>query len=209
MEGVAPLLTGIQEGPIGRPGQSAEEWLEERGMTLGDLYGPTGLPPFLHTALLTFGFLHAKNVVLRDVVPPAVPERLRRARARRARRRGQAPEERPDPVRYKTLDIEPVTTLLRHEGRVEQVGLKRALHLTRGHFAVYGGVDEATGQPRGKLFGKQEGLFWRPAHVRGDASGASGRIEKDYRVQRPEPVGRPGAAPPGRAAGGTEGGADR
>ncbi|HEY7305769.1 MAG TPA: hypothetical protein VH601_16710 [Bryobacteraceae bacterium] len=55
----------------------------------------------------------------------------------------------------------------------------RALHLCRGHFARYG---EAFGT--GKLFGKLEGQFWIPQHVRGHAE--QGVVTKDYKILNPE-----------------------
>jgi hypothetical protein len=63
------------------------------------------------------------------------------------------------PTRYKTLVIEPLKQVLRSEGRAEQHGLQKALHICRGHFADY---TEGRG-----LFGKIHGKFWMPSTVRG------------------------------------------
>jgi len=76
-------------------------------------------------------------------------------------------------VVYKTLDIAPMQALLRTEGRSGDVGLQRALHSVRGHFADY-----RTGAG---LFGRHHGLFWRETHLRGASS--EGIVVKDYNVQ--------------------------
>jgi len=74
---------------------------------------------------------------------------------------------------YHVLEIEPLRTLFRTEGRSEELGLGQALHICRGHFADH----------RGKgLFGKVSirGIFWVPMHVRGTTE--RGTVRKDYEV---------------------------
>ena len=96
---------------------------------------------------LAISFAHCKNVGLEAHEPKP---------SRAQRRRGDTP-----PVRYHTLTIGPITETLKLEGQVDVVGLKRALHICRGHFADY---TEGRG-----LFGKYHGTFWMPMHARGNA----------------------------------------
>lgn len=116
----------------------------------------------ISTMLLTVSFLHCKNVAMVDA-PPAGTRQQRRAAQRQGVRETQ----------FKTLVIEPMKQVLRTEGGIEQHGLKKALHICRGHFATY-----TEDKP---LFGKYTGTFWRPAHVRGSAD--VGTVYKDYKVK--------------------------
>jgi hypothetical protein len=60
-------------------------------------------------------------------------------------------------LKYHTIEIEPMKKVLRHEGRIETEGLKRALHICRGHFAHYPETEPG-------LFGKGiQGDFWKRA----------------------------------------------
>lgn len=118
------------------------------------------------SALLALSFLHCKNVSLSNVTPP---ERLSRAHQKR---RGRPL------MNFKTLEIKPMTRVLRHEGQSGQTGLKKALHICRGHFKDYS---------KHGLFGKYKGLYWWDSHVRGQAS--EGRIVKDYAVHPPKAEG--------------------
>lgn len=122
---------------------------------------------FLYPCFLAISFLHCKNVTLTANDPPP---KLNKAREKR----GKKPL-----VRYYTLNIEPMKEVLRREGQIEKTGLKKALHICRGHFAQYG---DAYG--KGKLFGKYEGQFWMPMHVRGSLS--EGAVVKDYNVKTPK-----------------------
>lgn len=61
---------------------------------------------------------------------------------------------------------------IRREGDIETNGLKKALHICRGHFANY--------SPEHPLFGKYVGQFWKPSHVRGSIG--SGAVVKDYKI---------------------------
>src|SRR5215467_9061314 len=98
-----------------------------------------------HPALLAISFMHCKNVTVLD---ESVPKPL--AKKYHARTGNW-------PVRYKTLVIEPLRQILRREGQSEKLGLKRALHICRGHFRDYR-------QGKG-LFGKLHQLVWAPATV--------------------------------------------
>lgn len=113
--------------------------------------------------LFAMSLMHCKNVVIREVVPPDT-------RKAKAKKRGVPPL-----VRYRVLDIEPMKTVLRTEGQIEKTGLKKALHICRGHFKTY---DEKP------LFGRVRGTFWWPATVRGSLS--EGAVVKDYRVHEPK-----------------------
>lgn len=104
--------------------------------------------------------MHCKNVTITDATEKAGP-------SKKWLRRMKQPE-----LRYYTLDIEPMKKILRKEGNIEANGLKKALHLCRGHFATY--TEDAP------LFGKIVGTFWKPQHVRG--SKEFGEIKKDYRI---------------------------
>lgn len=104
---------------------------------------------YLGVAFLTVSFLHCKNVTL-------IPHAPDPALARRCSERGN-----PLPVKYHTIRIEPMKEVLRKEGRIEKVGLERALHICRGHFAHY--QQDGPG-----LFGRGiHGDFWIPQHARG------------------------------------------
>jgi hypothetical protein len=121
-----------------------------------------GTSSLLFPAMLALSFMNCKNVALREHEPPPLTRK-------QARGRGGVPF-----VRHYTLDIAPMREVLRREGGAEQTGIRRALHICRGHFANY--------SEKG-LFGKHFGRFWVPAHVRGHAD--HGRIKKEYAVHPP------------------------
>ena len=77
--------------------------------------------------------------------------------------------------RFHTIEIDPMRKLLESEGEVKRNGLKKALHICRGHFAHY--------TPEKPLFGRISGNFWVPAHVRGAKE--HGTVKKDYVVKAP------------------------
>lgn len=112
----------------------------------------------LEISLLAICFLHCKNV---DLVEHGAQTMPKGARSRRASR-----------IKYYTLEIDPMKKTLRTEGQSDSTGLKRALHICRGHFAHY------TAERR--LFGKYEGTFWHPMHVRGSKD--AGEVIKDYKI---------------------------
>lgn len=114
---------------------------------------------------LALSFLNCRNVVVAEDSTLATPRRRKGPAARRA-----------DPSwRYLTLDIRAMRTVLTAATPRDGGTLQKALHICRGHFAHYG---DAFGTA--KLFGKLEGQFWIPQHVRGGAE--QGVIVKDYRV---------------------------
>ena len=116
------------------------------------------LPP-AYVPMLATSFIHCKNTVLEVINPP---DRLNHARSRR----GKHPL-----VSYRVLDVRPGNRILETEGRINEVGLKKALHICRGHFKDY--------TEKG-LFGKLHGLYWWSPYVRGDIR--EGIALKDYRV---------------------------
>jgi hypothetical protein len=125
--------------------------------------GEGKLMNWLFPVLLATSFLHCHNVSTAERVPN---KRL----SARHHHRHQLPL-----FTYKTLQIEPMQRVLRHEGQAESGGLKRALSICRGHFADYS-------EGRG-LFGKHRGVYWIPQHVTGSAE--AGTVHKDYAVAAP------------------------
>jgi hypothetical protein len=115
----------------------------------------------LHILGLGISFCHCKNVVRQEQVAD---------RGERWHRRTGIPT-----IKQYTLEIGPMRETLRREGRSEEVGIGRALHICRGHFANY--------TPDHPLFGKYVGTFWRPDHVRGKKE--HGEVIKDYAVRTP------------------------
>jgi hypothetical protein len=116
-------------------------------------------------ALFALSFLHCKNVALSH------KEKKDREFFKRETKEVDALS-----IRCHTIDITPMKTILRNEGKSESTGLKKALHICRGHFATY--TEDK------KLFGKVAGTFWIPQHVRGHQS--VGTVEKDYRINLSE-----------------------
>jgi hypothetical protein len=114
----------------------------------------------LNVPLLTLSFMHCKNVVLKTIAPSP---KLNRARVKRGN---------PPLAVYKILEIHPVKRILEREGDIQHTGLKRALHICRGHFKDY-----TVGKG---LFGKVHGVFWWDMALRG--SREAGIILKDYDV---------------------------
>jgi len=113
-------------------------------------------------AFTTVSFMHCKNVVQRVVAPP--PKLSKRHKERHGR-----------PLfSYRVLEIEPMKQVLRTEGRSEEIGLAKALHICRGHFKDY--------REHG-LFGRNKGLYWWDQHVRGSIE--AGIAAKDYSVKAP------------------------
>jgi hypothetical protein len=114
----------------------------------------------LYAPFLALSFIHCKNVIKVANYPP---NKLQKARVKK----GKLPF-----VRYYTLNIDPMKQTLKKEGRAEKIGLQKALHICRGHFATY--TAEAP------LFGRYVGTYWKPMHVRGKVQ--KGVVIKDYNV---------------------------
>lgn len=110
---------------------------------------------YFNCFLFSLSLIHCKNVTIGEG----------RLRKRRGRRRGH------DGITYKTLELEPLKHLIRHEYEGEQDGeVGRALHVCRSHFRTY--------SEERPLFGKHSGVFWVPSHVRGTKR--YGEVIKDY-----------------------------
>lgn len=161
-----PVTTEGQLYPVARP------FVRFAFLTPVDVSGYGGQDEAAHQvlggtvmpALLAISFLHCKNVATVTQTPPA---KLSKA----AQKRHGKPL-----VRYHMLNIEPMKQVLKHEGQSEKTGLKRALHICRGHFAHY--TEEKP------LFGRVSGRFWIPSHVRGSLD--EGIVDKDYRIKEPK-----------------------
>jgi hypothetical protein len=118
----------------------------------------------LGPAFLTTSLMHCKNVITEQGHHPA-------KRFRPVRRKTPS-------VRYHTVNIEPMRKILATEGRSEETGLKKALHICRGHFRTY-----TAEKP---LFGRVTGTFFVAQHARGSVH--EGVVIQDYRVTTPVPA---------------------
>lgn len=119
----------------------------------------------LHIPLLAFSFSHCKNIARPVDASEELNPSLKWMQRQRAPR-----------VKYRVLNIEPMRHTLRTEGDIERNGIKKALHICRGHFATY-----TEDKP---LFGHTVGTVWKPGHVRGDIK--QGAVVKDYSVGVPD-----------------------
>jgi hypothetical protein len=113
--------------------------------------------------LLTFALSHMKNVVTKDN-----KETMSRQQRRYRERTGQPA------VVYKTVEVVPFRNVSGNSEKGSKQNTKRA-HLVAGHIARYG-PEHGTG----KLFGKYEGVYFIPPHIRGNPD--VGLVEKDYRL---------------------------
>lgn len=112
-------------------------------------------------AFLAVSFLHCKNVHTESKYPEL-----------KVSRKFQKKTGKPL-TSFKVLEIEPMKRILRHEGQSESTGLKKALHVCRGHFKDY--REHGIGRYHAK------GLWWWDAQVRGTIS--EGVADKDYDVK--------------------------
>lgn len=119
--------------------------------------------PLFYPVFLAISFLHCKNVKVERESPP---QKLSRA----FQRRHGHPL-----TQFHTLQITPMRKVLEREGQSESLGLKKALHICRGHFKTF--------TPDRKLFGRHTGTYWWDAHVRGTTE--QGIALKDYQVNQP------------------------
>lgn len=109
--------------------------------------------PWLHPALLAVSFMHCKNVKLIDNEQPKPLAKKYHART------GVWP------APWHTLEIEPLKQILRTQGRSDETGLAKAMHICRGHFRDY--------RQGAGLFGKYKQLVWTPSTVRGTVGKAA------------------------------------
>jgi len=118
---------------------------------------------WLNPSLLAISFMHCKNVTMVDnPVPPKL--------ARRYRERHEGARLTP----HKTLIIEPLKQILRHQGRSHEVGLAKAMHICRGHFRDY--------RQGAGLFGKYNQLVWTPSVIRGTKGKAAPAREIEVKL---------------------------
>ena len=122
---------------------------------------------------LATSFMHCKNVTRGTVTEHAKPRLVRQTGC-------------PATIKYHTINIDPMKEVLRREGGSESVGMKKALHICRGHFANYT-VDKP-------LFGHFIGTVWRPDHVRGSLE--KGKVVSSYDVTAVPPPAASSAPPP-------------
>ncbi|MBI2334210.1 hypothetical protein HYU96_00200 [Candidatus Daviesbacteria bacterium] len=113
--------------------------------------------PYFFPTLLALSFLHCKGVTVEQ--NPPVPRLSRTFQKRHGN----------SLVSFHTLHIEPMKKIIETQGQVKNLGLKRALHIVRGHFADY---------TESGLFGRHHGLYWFPQHMRGVSE--EGLSLKDY-----------------------------
>ena len=118
-------------------------------------------------AYLALSFMHCKNVTIKAERPPDLLARKHYKKKRATMHK------------YYTLNIEPMKKVLKYEGEAGKNGLKKALHICRGHFKDY---RDGKG-----LFGKYRDIYWWESHVRGNAE--YGTIHKDYNILTPEETG--------------------
>lgn len=121
-----------------------------------------GYMTWLHPTFLAMSFLHCKNVRVEE-------HSMDKPLAKKFRAKYNNTE----PVKWKTLVIEPLKQILRQEGKSHEVGLAKAMHICRGHFKDY---REGKG-----LFGKYHGQYYVPAVVRG-TRGKLGPRDVEVRV---------------------------
>lgn len=124
----------------------------------------------LFACVAACAFMHCKNVSMREEA--AAPKLERKFFKKHGIPR----------VRYQVLEIAPLRARLdREHGAGGSVSIAKALHIVRGHFAEYKADKPLFGRPG------LHGLFWVPAHVRGDAS--AGVVVSDYRIDLDAPNG--------------------
>ena len=130
-----------------------------RPREIQSLIGSLGIP-----IMMAISFMHCKNVVVERHTNP------------RRRSKQGLKEHGFGLVDYFVLDIDPMKEILARAGNADEYGLKRALHICRGHFRDY---RDGPG-----LFGKHKVMIWVPDHAKGSAS--RGIKLKDYEVNPPK-----------------------
>ena len=154
-KGEVVMLGGLNQGLINFYQRLAEASGKQRLFSTDCGMGTQGV------VITALNFLHCRNVKSRECQYP-------RKTIKKAIRSG-----RPYFEKYYTLEIGSIKEKLNKEGKAEEVGLRKAFHICRGHFKTY--TDEKP------LFGKHVGVFWCPDHTKGDLE--IGRIEKHYKLK--------------------------
>lgn len=162
---------GEVQGPVGTWMYAMDEHgvLLDRPMMKTHATAPEVLPMlqaaqgWIHPSLLAISFMHCKNVtVVENTLPPKLVKSIQK-------KKGQAP------TSYKTLVIEPLKEILRREGKSEQHGLQKAMHICRGHFRDY--------RQGAGLFGKYKQLVWTPSTIRGTKRHEGGPPQREVEIK--------------------------
>lgn len=174
--GEKPQLSAVFTLPVNVEGQIIA--LDEKFPAIGTVYFPPNIPnaeemrqdlcfylleTYLYPCFLALSFMHCRNV---KVLTERPPEKLSKKYQRRTGR---------PLLKYRVLQIDHMKQVLEREGGVSTQGLKRALHICRGHFKHYGR------DGKGLLFGKYTATVWIPMHARGTIE--EGVVVKDYEVK--------------------------
>jgi hypothetical protein len=120
-------------------------------------------------ALWTLALCHVRNASWERVTPPV---------HRRHRRRGAH-----SPMRYHVLKLALPRRASAGVGGVAGSWHSPGLHVVAGHFAHYGNCCPTRHPPRGRLFGRLEGVYWVPVHLRGAVEEGVVRTDFEPRVQ--------------------------
>lgn len=129
-----------------------------------DIHNLTGL--FI-PLIFAITFTHCKNIIINKI---EISNKLQKAR----HKRGKQPF-----IRFNTIIIDPMREIIRKEAAGEKIGIKRALHICRGHFVTY--------SADAPMFGRIAGTFWKPIHIRGNKK--EGIVIKDYEIKPPSNLG--------------------
>lgn len=130
------------------------ELLRSHSSILGDTIYP---------ALMAISFMHCRNVTVKKETPPLPLSKKHERRTGRPL------------LRYHVIQIDHMKQVLEREGHASTEGLRKALHICRGHFKHYGR------DGKGLLFGKHAATVWVPMHTRGNLE--EGAVVKDYDVK--------------------------
>jgi hypothetical protein len=125
---------------------------------------------WLITFLQAMAFLHCRNVNLAKIAPSA-------ALSKKHRKKGKIAQ---DLLSYHVIEIEPFgRNQSASTGGFSDRSASR-LHIARGSFHHYGNCCPDDHPPKGLLFGKHEGVYWVPQHLRGDPE--RGTVISDYEI---------------------------
>lgn len=127
------------------------------------LYQGNFLRSLLDVGLMTISFMHWKGVEVVEITPPSLGSP---SKGNKRNRHGLHFDS-----RYHILKIEPTKKILKDEGRSDELGNKKALHICRGHFKDY---------RESGLFGKIKEIVWVNEHTRGSI--VNGVVGKDYSI---------------------------
>lgn len=117
-------------------------------------------------ALFTLSLLHCKNMATETVTPaPKLSKKWQRRHGRPL-------------TRYQVLKLELPGKTRPPSGSSRGLGFTTAVHMVGGHFSHYGDCCPGVHEEHGKLFGRLEGIYWTPLHIRGNP--AEGTVKTDY-----------------------------